>query len=62
MKKSIKIAATLFSATMLFANAAFAIRTLEPEVSVAEACRQAEESIVSGRALASFQRFVELNK
>ena len=46
----------------VIANAAFAIRTLEPEVSVAEACRQAEESIVSGRALASFQRFVELNK
>ncbi len=44
------------------ANAAFAIHTLDPEVSIAEARRQAEESIASGKALDHFRRFCELNK
>lgn len=44
------------------ANAAFAIRTLEPEVSLADAIAQASESISSGRALASFEKFIEFNR
>lgn len=43
------------------ANAAFAIRTLSPEVSLADALSEARESIRSGRALETFQKFVELN-
>lgn len=43
------------------ANSAFAIRTLDPELSVDEARREAEESISSGRALSSFEKFVKLN-
>ncbi len=43
------------------ANAAFAIRTLEPEISLTDAIAQASESISSGRALASFEKFVKLN-
>lgn len=43
------------------ANAAFAIHTLEPSVSIADARAQAEESISSGAAQARFRRFVELN-
>lgn len=44
------------------ANAAFAINTLEPELSLQECRSLAEESIDSGKALASFRRFVEINK
>ncbi len=44
------------------ANAAFAIHTLDPEVSIAAARKEAEESIASGRALDHFRRFCELNK
>ncbi len=43
------------------ANSAFAIHTLEPEVSIDEAIRQARESISSGAALGAFRRFVEIN-
>lgn len=43
------------------ANATFAIKTLEPELTLVEARRQAEASIDSGSALRSFKRFVELN-
>lgn len=43
------------------ANAAFAIRTLEPEVELADAIAQARESIESGRAAAAFEKFVKLN-
>lgn len=43
------------------ANSAFAIHTLEPEVSIDEAIRQARESIYSGAALGAFRRFVEIN-
>ncbi len=43
------------------ANAAFAIRTLEPEVSLSDALVQASESISSGRAAACFEKFVRLN-
>lgn len=43
------------------ANAVFALRTLEPELSLDDAIAQARESIRSGNAQRSFQRFVELN-
>lgn len=43
------------------ANAAFALTTLNPEMSLTEAKRRAEESIDSGRALSAFRKFVELN-
>ena len=43
------------------ANAAFAIRTLEPETSLADALAQARESIRSGKAAESFRKFVEIN-
>lgn len=43
------------------ANAAFAIRTLEPEVSLEKALEDARESIRSGRAAAAFRKFVEIN-
>ena len=44
------------------ANSAFALTTLEPELSIKEAIAIAEESISSGKALSAFNRFVELNK
>lgn len=43
------------------ANAAFALATLNPEMSLTDARAKAEESIDSGRALNSFKKFVELN-
>lgn len=43
------------------ANSAFAIHTLEPEITIAEAISQAHESIASGAANRSFRKFVELN-
>lgn len=44
------------------ANAVFAIRTLDPEIDMAEARRLAETSISSGKARECFNRFVELNR
>ena len=43
------------------ANAAFALKTLEPELTIEEAVAQAKESLESGAALDRFHRFVELN-
>lgn len=43
------------------ANAAFAIRTLEPETALADALAQARESIRSGKAADAFRKFVEIN-
>lgn len=43
------------------ANAAFALKTLEPQLSIEDAVAQARESLDSGAALDRFQRFVELN-
>jgi len=43
------------------ANAAFAIKTLEPQLSINEAVKEAKESLESGAALDCFRRFVELN-
>lgn len=44
------------------ANAAFAINTLEPDLTLAEARSQAEISLDTGAALRAFNRFVELNR
>lgn len=43
------------------ANAAFAIRTLDPALSLGQAKEKAEESLSSGQALEKFKCFVELN-
>lgn len=43
------------------ANAAFAIRTLEPEVTFEHAVAQARESIASGAAFSSLKRFIAIN-
>ncbi len=43
------------------ANSAFAIQTLDPTLSLADARAEAEESIRSGAALKKFRKFVELN-
>ena len=43
------------------ANAAFAIKTLDPTLSIDDARAEAEESIRSGAALNRFRKFVELN-
>lgn len=45
----------------VIANAAFAIRTLEPEVELTTAIEEATESIRSGRAAETFKKFVEIN-
>lgn len=45
----------------VIANAAFAIRTLEPEVSLHEAVKEAKESLESGAALDRFNKFIDLN-
>ena len=44
------------------ANAAFAIRTLDPALSWEEARAKARESLESGRAAECFRCFVELNR
>lgn len=45
----------------VIANAAFAIKTLEPELRLDDAVAQAKESLESGAALDRFKLFVELN-
>lgn len=45
----------------VIANAAFAIKTLEPEITIHNAVAEAAESLKSGAALDRFKKFVELN-
>ncbi len=45
----------------VIANAAFAINTLEPELPLDQAVKEAKESLESGAALDRFKRFVEVN-
>lgn len=45
----------------VIANAAFAIKTLEPELPIHKAVADASESLRSGAALDRFKKFVELN-
>ena len=42
-------------------NAAFAIRTIDPNLSLENAIGQARESIESGKAGKVFRKFVEIN-
>ncbi|MCM1356920.1 MAG: anthranilate phosphoribosyltransferase [Staphylococcus sp.] len=53
--------ATSAQENCVVANAAFAIRTLEPGITLADAVDEARGSISSGRAAASFRKFVEIN-
>ena len=53
--------ATPAQADCVIANAAFAIRVLEPEKSLADCIALARESMESGRALKTLKMFVELN-
>ncbi len=45
----------------VIANAAFAIKTLEPELPILQAVAEAKDSLSSGAALSQFKRFVEVN-
>ena len=45
----------------VIANAAFAIHTLDPELPILDAVKEAKESLESGAALDRFKKFVELN-
>ncbi len=45
----------------VIANAAFAIHTLEPEITLPQAVKEANESLESGAALDRFKKFVEVN-
>lgn len=53
--------ASLPKKNCVIANAAFAIKTLEPEISLVKAVSEARESLESGAALDRFKRFVDLN-
>ena len=46
----------------VIANAAFALHTLEPNLTIADALKQARESLESGAAMDSFKKFVEISK
>ena len=48
-------------ADCVIANAAFALKTLEPAMSLADAVATARESLESGRALEALRRFVTVN-
>jgi anthranilate phosphoribosyltransferase len=45
----------------VLANAAFAIRTICPEKEIEDCIAEARESLESGKALATFKKFLELN-
>ena len=45
----------------VIANAAFAIKTLDPEMELKEAVKAAKESLESGAAMEKFSKFVEIN-
>ena len=54
--------ATTAQENCVVANSAFALATLEPELSIAEARALAEESIHSGAARKVFNKFCEINR
>lgn len=57
----LSLRATKGKRNCVIANAAFALRTLDPALSVAGAVDAARESLESGAALDCFRRFVEIN-
>lgn len=48
-------------ADCVIANAAFALKTIEPQMTLDDAVATARESLESGRALEAFRRFVTIN-
>jgi len=54
--------ATVAQTNAVVINAAYAIQTCSPEKPIAECIALAKESIESGRAIASFRKFVEINQ
>lgn len=46
----------------VIANAAFAIKTIEPQLSIQECLERARVSLQSGRALGCLNRFIQINK
>jgi anthranilate phosphoribosyltransferase len=54
--------ATAAQKNCVIANAAFAINTLDNEVSIADAIKLARASIESGAAQHAFNRFCEINR
>lgn len=53
--------ATKAQTDCVVANSAFAIHTLDPQISIPEAIRESRDSINSGAAQGAFRRFVEIN-
>ena len=53
--------ATQAQENCVVANAAFALKTLDTSISLADAINESRESIKSGRALHAFKKFVEIN-
>lgn len=53
--------ATTAQMDCVVANSAFALMTLQPDLQADDAIAMARESIMSGRAMGCFKRFVELN-
>lgn len=45
----------------VIANAAFAIQTLSPELTISEAIKEAKDSLESGAALDCFNKFIDIN-
>ncbi len=53
--------ATLSQKNVVIANSAIAIRTVCPEKSILDCVSEARESLESGKAMAAFKKFVEVN-
>jgi anthranilate phosphoribosyltransferase len=49
------------AAAVIIANAAFAIRAIKPHASTSDCIHEARESLLSGRALQTFNRFLTIN-
>lgn len=54
--------ATPAQANCVIANAAFAIQVICPEKKISDCIAEAQEALVSGKALAAFNKFQEINK
>ena len=53
--------ASVAQTNCVIVNAAFAIRVLCPEKTIASSIEEARESLISGKAMQKFRKFVELN-
>lgn len=54
--------ATAAQTNCVIANAAFAIQVLEPRMSILDCISKASESLMSGKALQTLNKFIELNR